>query len=207
MERLHQVVRAFALFICCALSLSAAPKGACSLTVRVLSPDGRRPEVPISVKEESGRVQEKDQENDDVQFCDLGILPVMVTVGSDGLCNQVTVHDVPVAWDEPYLLTVTYDPEVCSRQHAPPPPVPLCRILFRFSDSTGRRIPDAFVKFSSPTSDAMQADPYGRAEFVAKVGDEVRGSVVAAGFGPSDFRWKCSRSEPLHEQNVKLEKR
>jgi hypothetical protein len=53
----------------------------CSLSVRVLSPDGRRPEVPVSVEESSGRVVDEEQEGDDVKFCDLGIRSVTVTVG------------------------------------------------------------------------------------------------------------------------------
>src|SRR6266576_3663147 len=76
----------------------------CSLAVRVLSPDGQRFEVPIAVREQSGRIVEKDQELEDVRFCDLGILPVDVKVGSDGMCSQVTVHDVPVSLDKTYLL-------------------------------------------------------------------------------------------------------
>jgi hypothetical protein len=43
---------------------SCGPLGAedlCSLTVRVLSPDGRRPEAPVSVIEKSGRVSELEQ--------------------------------------------------------------------------------------------------------------------------------------------------
>jgi hypothetical protein len=207
MERLYQVVRVLAFASCWAFGTCiASAEGVCSLRVRVLSPDGRRTEAPISVKEESGRTIEKDHENDDVEFCDLGILPVAVTVGSDGLCNQITIRDVPVTWNEPYLLRVTYDPDACRREHGPPPPMPICHILFRVSDSGGKWIPRASVKFSSPTSDSMKADEYGRAEFVTKVGDEARGSVAAAGFDSANFKWTCSRSEPLHEESVKLKK-
>lgn len=208
MKRLRQsLISAVSLvsFLAFSACISAA-QSACSLTVRVLLPDGQRPEAPISVKEQSGRTLEKDQENEDVQFCDLGILPVTVTVGSDGLCNQVTVRDVPVAWNQSYLLTVTYDPVAC-HEHGPPPPVPICRVLFRVSDLAGKWIPAASIKLSNPTLDSMKADQYGRAEFVTKVADEIRGSVAASGFRSTDFKWECSRSEPLHEQLVKLKNR
>src|SRR5580704_15981473 len=103
MKRLHQIAPLLILCSSCILSLgTASAQERCSLIVRVVSPDGRRPEVPISVREKGGRVEEKEQEDTDVRFCDLGILPVTVTVGSSGLCNQVTVHNVPVAIEETY---------------------------------------------------------------------------------------------------------
>jgi hypothetical protein len=63
------------------------------------------------VREKNGRTIEKDQEDKDVYFCDLGILPVEVKVGSDGVCSQTTIRNVPVFADKTYLLNVTYDPE------------------------------------------------------------------------------------------------
>jgi hypothetical protein len=89
--------------------------------VRVLLPDGRRPEAPVTVIEHGGRTEEKDQEDRDVEFCDLGILPVTVKVGSDGMCNQTTVENVPISYDNTYTLVVTYDALACtdpSRQYA-----------------------------------------------------------------------------------------
>ena len=100
----------------------------------------------MSVKEQSGRVTEKEQEDDDVQFCDLGITPVTVTVGSAGLCNQVTIHNVPISRERPYHLLVTYDPEACYVYHRSPPPVPICEILFRVQDPQGNWIPGSVIR-------------------------------------------------------------
>src|SRR6476620_12762089 len=90
------------------------PTGCCTglllATVRVIAPNNRRPGVAVSVVEKNGRIQEQDQEKSDLRFCDLGGLPVTVKVGEDGTCNQVIVREVPVGWEEPYFLSVFYDP-------------------------------------------------------------------------------------------------
>src|SRR5947208_15002194 len=102
MERLHKVVKVGTLFAVLSSLQGAIAADYCSLAVRVLSPDNRRPvEVPVSVREKSGRVVEKETTTEDVKFCDLGISPVTVTVGND-TCNQVVVRDVPIEWKEQY---------------------------------------------------------------------------------------------------------
>lgn len=206
MERLHQVVRCLTLLICCASGLCAlSADDECSLVVRVLTPDGRRPEAPVSVEEKNGRRQTKDQENDDVRFCDLGILPVTVTVGSAGMCNQVTVHDVPVLWHETYLLTVTYDPMACVETL--PPPVPVCTILFRVADSSGKWIPEATITLSGARGTTLRADRHGRAFDVATAGEEVRGLASGPGFQATPFGFKCSPSEQNREEYIRLDRR
>jgi hypothetical protein len=160
-------------------ALSAHAQDKCSLVVKAVTPDGRRVEAPISVTEMSGRTEETYQEDDDVRFCDIGILPVTVKVGSEGLCNQVTVRDVPVDPEDTYLLQITYDPLAC-RERPAPPPTPICTILFRVANPTGKWIPSAEVTLSNPTGDRLVTDHFGRALFFAKRGTEVSGSAAAA---------------------------
>jgi hypothetical protein len=105
----------------------------CSLVVRAVLPDGRRVEAPISVEEMNGRTEAAYQKDADVRFCDLGILPIIVKVGSDCLCNRVTVHNVPTDPKDTYLLQVTYDPLACGERPAPAP-IPVCVVLFRVAD-------------------------------------------------------------------------
>ncbi len=176
----------------------------CSLTVRVLAPDGRRPEVSISVAEKNGRTLEKDQEPDlgDVDFCDLGGLPVDVKVGNDGSCNQVTVHDVPIVWKEPYLLRVTYDPEPCLRE-SPLPLAPVCRIVFRVSSTADKWLRDATIALSQPTAMQLRTDQFGRASVTAKIGQEVAGTV-SFGSEVHSFTLKCAQFEITHEEFLKL---
>jgi hypothetical protein len=206
MERLYRIggLALFAFWLVSALCAGAAD--VCSLTVRVLSPGGKRLVVPVSVEEQNGRVQEKDQNGADVQFCDLGILPVTVKVGSDTLCNQVTVKDVPITWERSYLLVVTYDPDSCSRLEYVPMPVPTCPILFRVSDSIGSWIPGASIKISAPASYVLKTDIHGRAYFLAKVEDKLSGTVRAPGYNTTDFTATCAGTQDLQEKSIRLGK-
>ena len=79
----------------------------CSLVVRVVSPEGDRPEVLVSVREKDGRLIAPDPTSGDVRFCDLGMRPVTVRVGADDTCNQVTVANVPLWWHETLNHTST----------------------------------------------------------------------------------------------------
>ncbi len=205
MERLRQM-RFWLYFWGCQILISGAiaAQDQCSLAVRVLLPDGRRPEAPIAVQEQSGLVQEKEQDDTDVQFCDLGILPVTVKVGSDGLCNQITIRDVPVSLERTYVLTVTYDPLACTERV--PPPVPICEVLFRIADSKGVWQSNASLRVATPKQIERSTDRFGRALFVIKAGEKLQGAVEAPNFSPSAFEVGCSRSEPKIEKVIQLSK-
>jgi len=175
----------------------------CSLKVRVLTPKGERPEALVAVQERNGRNLEKEQGlSDDVQFCDLGLLPVTVVVGLKG-CNQIVVNDVPLSWREPYLLTVTWDFEPCLEEK-PPAPVPVCEVLFRVSGPDGRWLDKATVSFDAPTRPPLQTDSSGRARTLISVDQRLEGSVSVPGNSPKKFSVGCSRSEPIHEEMVTL---
>ncbi len=202
MKRLHQVTLSV-LLGCVALGASAVPaQDTCSLAVRVLSPDGHRFEVPVTVREKNGRTIVKDQEDKDVYFCDLGILPVEVKVGSDEMCSQTTIRDVPVFTDRTYLVNVTYDPKACPE--VVPLPVPTCSIMFRISDSAAKWVPRARVSISSPIKVQREADANGRVQLIARRGSRVRGSVEANGFNQKRFDFRCSNSQLLREENIRL---
>jgi hypothetical protein len=202
LDRLRQLIVglliAFALF---GPNVAVAAEPYCSLSVRVLSPDGRRPEVPVSVRENNGRVVDKEQEGNDVSFCDLGILPVTVTVGVPG-CNETVVKDVPIAWEKPYLLVMTYDVEPCIADSSPPP-VPFCRVLLRISDSTGRSVSGASAQFEGTRS--VVADDAGRLLFTLKLEQKVSGVVASPGYLPARFSVVCSRNERTIEEPVRLQ--
>ena len=206
MERLHQVIRSGALLLVLGSLHGIAVADYCSLAVRVLSPEQRRPvDVLVSVREKSGRVVEKETTTEDVRFCGLGITPVTVTVGGD-TCNQVVVRDVPLEWNEQYLLTVTYDPEPCMPER-PPAPVPVCQVLFRVSDSKGNWIEKASIHFQGSSGlPPMETDSAGRALGVLKLGDKITGAVDSRGYASKPFSVSCSRSDPVREQSIKLER-
>jgi hypothetical protein len=203
MDRLHQVITVVTLFLVWSPSVAFAADY-CSLIVRVLSPDGRRPQALVSVREKSGRLIQRDPTSKDVKFCDLGIQPVIVKVGADGTCNQVTVADVPLIWQEQYVLKVIYDIEPCL-EDPPPASVPICRMVFRVSDGSGVPVANASIQFQGQFS-PLKTDSAGRALRVTKVGDGITGSVTAGGYTAKTFSLSCSRSEPVHEELIKLEK-
>ncbi len=199
MERLHRLV-----FLCgvawCLLGSSPVPaaQGYCSLNVRVQTPDGhQQPAVSVEVQERNRRKIEKEEGvTGDVQFCDLGILPVTVVVGLHR-CNQVAVNDVPLSWKRPYTLYVTYDFEPCVRD-LPPPPTPYCKVLLRVKGSDGKWVRDATVKYD-PDHPALQTDSAGRAFTVVTLNKNLRGSISAPGYSLKTFSIACSELRSQEE--------
>jgi hypothetical protein len=115
--------------------------------------------------------------------------------------QSVIVREVPLSWNEPHLLTVHYDLEACIKE-TPPPPVPLCRIVFRVANSDGKWVSAASIQMANPRSARLTADEYGRASSMVKVGDEVGGSISAFGYEPADFNISCTLARPVHEEHV-----
>jgi hypothetical protein len=156
----------------------------------------------VSVEEQNGRTEEHDQEANDVEFCDLGGLPVTVKVGDDGGCNEVIVRNVPVSWGVPYLLVVTYDPEPCLRD-LPRPPAPVCQVIFRVADSSGKWVPGAVITLTSPQGTELETDRFGRARFVSRPGAAIIGKAEQSGRS-AVFNLQCAQDEQVHEQLLKL---
>jgi hypothetical protein len=200
------------------LVLSQAPVSAqavCSLTVVVNSPEGERLAVAISVEEENGRVIRRDAAIGEARFCDLGIRPVTVTVGSDGMCNQVVVRRVPITENDNYFLRVIYDPKRCQVLHKRP--LLQCVLLFRIADAKGEWLAGARVRISAPflsvvngtlkpvqSEKAGEADLYGRVRFSPELGSTIRGRVILEGFHPKDFEFRCS--EVWQEYVIRLDR-
>ncbi len=181
-----------------------ASQDVCSLKVRVLSPDGRRPEASVTVIEKNGRIIEKEHGDFDVEFCDLGGRGVTVKVGLDWSCNQVVVNNVPVSWGIPYLLTVTYDPMPCMVRDFPRSPTPYCSTIFRVSDHLGSWIPGARVHVSAPVRLELITDRFGRTEYSAELGKTVYGVVEGQG-AKKAFSFTCSTDERVREEYVRLD--
>ena len=203
MDRLYSLTSLF--FLCLYWASAAHAAGYCSLAVRVLSPGGKREVALVSVQEKSGRKIEKDLTARDVEFCDLGIAPVTVKVGADGTCNQIVIKDVPLHWQERYLLTVTYDLEPCL-EDSPLPPVPICDVLLRVSDRNGNWLEKASVQIPGSQLAPRQTDKSGRALVVLKLNERVEGSISESGYQTKLFSISCSRSTPVLEELVQLEK-
>jgi hypothetical protein len=204
MGQLHQMNRhlVWILALIAPSALNSA-QSYCSLTVRVFYPDGQPADAVVSVHEKSGRVESIRQEGAEVRFCDLGALPVTVKVGPDGTCNQVVVENVPMGWNLSRRLTITYDVDPCLAEK-PPPPAPICRMVFRIADTSGKWISGVPIKLSAPASTSLLADQYGRASILIKVGEQVTGSVERQGYATAQFSATCTQSEPVHEELLRL---
>ena len=176
----------------------------CSLTIRVEAPDGAEENgALVQIAEEGGRVIQEHYKLGGLRFCDLGILPVTVTIGPEGSCNQVTVRNVTIRWDKIFDLKVTYDPRPCQLTPAPPPS-PICEILFRVTDGSGW-VAGPTLRITSPSPATVIGDRFGRVRVVAKVGTEVNGSLAATGYAQQEVSVSCTAKSPLKiEQGVTL---
>jgi hypothetical protein len=199
MERLCKI--ALSVLACLCGSLAFGAESYCALSVEVTAPDGRRPVVLVSAVEQSGRTITRIQRSQDVQFCDLGLLPVTVKVGTDGSCNQVVINEVPLVWREPYHLKVTYDP--CPEQSRRLP-TPECDFLFRVTDMTGKWIPGAAVQIE-PSGVKSETDTSGRALLGTKLGD-ITATISAPGYVVRSLKTRCSieKAAGLSEEWVRM---
>jgi hypothetical protein len=204
MGRLYQVILVALLLLATQSGLYSWQEH-CSLSVSALTPDGKRPPATIVVEEQSGRKLEAEQEFEDVKFCDLGSLPVTVTVGDRG-CNQVVVKDVPVSWPNSFYLRVIYDVEPCYKER-PITLSPACNILFRVQAENGSWIQNASVSFNDPLITNLTTDNFGRTLLLLRRGKQVRASVRATHFVTQLVDVGCSSSLFDQEQSIKLVKR
>ncbi len=182
-------------------ALPATPP--CSLRVHVVTPSGVRIAAPVTVRERDGRLTTIDEYEGDAEFCDLGIVPVEVTVGRTTMCNSVTVADVPVRWNQSYTLTITYDPMACGEE-PPPPPVPVCEIVLHVYNRGGAPIPGARISLISPARVTLVADTYGRALRVVRTGATLRGTVTAPGHEARPFSFLCGPNQTAREERLHL---
>jgi hypothetical protein len=172
----------------------------CSLVVQVVAPNGKRPAADVRVTEENGRKLDQITDGMDARFCDLGVRPVTVEVGSAGTCNQVRVNSVPLAWGETYHLKITYDPVPCLRDlpHISPR---YCTYVFRVQNEQGKWLPNATLSIS-PAGLSQRTDNAGRAMFTPAIGPFML-KIRAAGYGARSLEGNCTPAES-HEPQERL---
>ena len=204
MEKLFQVK--IVLFVL-VLTLSATKTSAqdhCSLVVKIVDSNDREvPEARITLVERNGRTVRAENRRGGVRFCDLGLLPVNITIGN-AACNEVSVKNVPLEWARTKTIKVVYDDEPCRRDS---PALPVCQILFRFSDEQNNWI--SGVTFRPPVAwaETPRSDQFGRAMVRIAAGAELRTSAEREGYVPEDIRLTCTGDLLFHEQLVKLRKK
>jgi hypothetical protein len=106
MEGLLQMKVLLSVLLLILAGSTAFAQGHCSLVVKVVDPNDKEvTEARISVQERNGRIEEGQYRRGGAQFCDLGMLPVTVTVG-DPDCAGVIVRNIPLEWGETKTLKV-----------------------------------------------------------------------------------------------------
>jgi hypothetical protein len=150
----------FVLAVCFVNSLAAVAQHQCSLIVQVLSPRGGPGYAVVDVREMDGRELQQDYKGKNLEFCDLGILPVTVTAHLGPSCTEVAVHNVFTSLDRSYVLKIIYDPEDCSPE--PSPIGATCHLLLRVRDSEGKAVPNASIHLRMPKDSQHRSDRFGR---------------------------------------------
>lgn len=180
-------------------SPGASAQAYCSLLVTVVDPHGREVEADVTMQEENGRAVTLENQPGGVRFCDLGLQPVTITVGSPE-CNQVSVRQVPLDWGKTATVKIIYDSQPCLIEA---PPVAACRILFRFTDEGGKWIPG--VALDPPVSGfASRSDTFGRMLLSIASRTELRATARREGFLPYPIHLTCSQDLMHSERLIRL---
>ena len=180
----------------------------CSLVVKVFTEPGTEEigPVPVVVEEQNGRTHRKRYAYGGVSFCDLGILPVTVTVEAP-YCNEYVVRHVPVIWGETHTLSIVQDLQLCSRGelgNEPLPPLPGCYFLLRFVNSQQKAIAAVSLQVRSPRPTTRESDGFGRVFLSLPRLEELLATASAKGYDPVDVSLRCGaeiRSEKYITMN------
>ncbi len=185
-----------------AIRLQAQTGSYCSLVVRVTDPQGFPLVAKVTVTEGgSRRITMKSAETGLAEFCDLGIKPVEITVGQGG-CDEVDVKDVELHWGRTRSLPLIYAP--CWLTGDPPPGTG-CEILLRFLDARGNPVPGAMIAVDGVAQPEI-SDVFGRLRTGAGFDTTLHATGSAPGFISRRLTAACSRTEPILEQDVSLDR-
>jgi hypothetical protein len=175
----------------------------CSLVVQLHDRGGSAVETRVNVQDSAGRAVSTQVEGTEARFCNLGILPVTVTVGKEVSCNQVVVKNVPLRWGTTSTLDLIYDRAPCLQDLAPPPK-PVCEIMFRIGRSDCKPVSSALIRLEKPNAESVAADPFGRVHIWAEHGTSIRGTVVAQGYEAAYIDTPCDQEHRKQEKSVLL---
>jgi len=177
----------------------------CSLIVQVVDPSGNAASgVPVKVEEANGRVVSGTAERGVARFCDLGVLPVAISVGFPAACNEAIVRNVPLGWSLTRTVKIVFDRAPCLVDG--PPPILLCALLLRFNDEKGEWVAGVGFKPRIERYPNLQSDSYGRAIVRMGKGEEIHAATDKLGYLPGVIDLKCSNSLLERERTITLRK-
>jgi hypothetical protein len=161
----------------------------CSLVVKVQDSKGVPVDVRVHITRSDGSVlDELTSEDGTARFCDLGVAPVTVSLGS-AACKLLTLRNLYPEWRTERRLLVTYDP--CHAEGGDAIFSQACHVLIRAVDQDGVGLAGARVTLNLPAR-IDPTDRFGRAFFKLLYNDEVTGKVEKVGYGSGRFTFRCS---------------
>jgi hypothetical protein len=175
----------------------------CSLVVKVQDSKGVPVDVRVHISKSDGSVlDELTSEDGTARFCDLGVAPVTVSLGSAD-CKLLTLRNVYPEWRTEKKLVVTYDP--CHSEGGDAIPSRACHVLIRAVGQDGVGLPDARVTLNLPAK-IDPTDRFGRAFFKLAHNVEVIGNVGKMGYINGHFSFRCVSDATAVDKVVVLKK-
>jgi hypothetical protein len=171
----------------------------CSLTVKVVNPQNAEVEAEIQVVESNGRTTILENELGGARFCDLGLLPVTITVGKSA-CNQVVLRDVPLDWPGTKTVNVIYDIEPCFVTRVPSK---FCDVMIRVLDVGDRPLQEAKIHVSGSDKPPAKTDEFGRGFVPIATGAGII-EIEHDGFVTGKLVINCDLKSPKQEQVIRL---
>jgi hypothetical protein len=191
----------------------------CSLIVNLINANGTEAagRRTITVTEADGRTVSQEYQQGGASFCDLGVLPVTITVASP-YCFQVTMRNVSVGVGKTKAVKIVSNNEGdCSNVDTAP--APWCNVLLRFKDEDGKWIPNVTLSPIAPAKDFREIDPthrrvsfpqsgkFGRIIVVVDLNAELHAKAIRDGYIPQDVDLPCnSQTYNNHERILVLRK-
>lgn len=198
MERLLQIARA-TLWLGILTAHVGMAHSHCSLVVEVVNPAGRNTPANVTVTEPAtGRMHSQNADSGTARFCDLGILPVRVSVGHEA-CNQVVINNQQLSWGKTTTVSVIYDREPCLND---PPATGGCSILLRIVDEHTVAVPGAVISIAKRSP--FKSDQFGRV-LVGITGATTHRAIVSGkGFSEAEVELQCKPVRKMSEQMIQL---
>lgn len=186
--------------LCGNMGVAVQAEPYCSLHVFISARESSlREEFPVVVQESNGWRSQVMTKGGLVKFCNLGVEPVTVTVGSED-CIQVVARNVRLYWKTTVPLRLTYDDAGCPDT----PPSTGCWFLYRFVGHNNEPIQAVSLTLAEGLTHV--SDDYGRVLIAIGVGRTVKAEGTAPGYKPVAPLVKCENQEVMSERIVRMEK-
>jgi hypothetical protein len=171
-----------------------------SLLVTVVDPSGSEVEAAVTLTDTNGTQIKKENETGGVKFYGLGVEPVTIVVGKSP-CNQVTVRDIPLRWDDTVRVKVVYNVQDCLIDL---PHSSTCGVVIRVLDADANPVAEPSISVSAPHRISANGDKFGRYFVNVPFGGVLLAEVSAPGMKGASIRTPCAGDRRLVDSFVTL---